>query len=103
MFAIVEFAGKQVKVSQDQIIEVPKLDGNVGDVIESDKVLMMSKANNLQLGTPYVSAAYVKATIYAHDRTKKTIASIYKRRKQYKRTWGFRRDFTLLKITELST
>lgn len=100
MFAIVEFTGHQVTVEKDMLIEVPRMDGNVGDEIESDKVLFFQKDTDVKIGNPYLPSAKVKATIYAQDRTKKTIARIYKRRKQYKKTWGFRRDFTLLKIVD---
>ena len=103
MYAIVEFAGSQVKIEKDQIIEVPKINGSVGDEITSDKVLFMKSDTDSKIGTPYIDSGAVKATIYAQDRTKKTVASIYKRRKQYKKSWGFRREFTLLKITSINS
>lgn len=102
MYAIVEFAGQQVKVEETKLVEVPRMEGNVGDAVESDKVLFSHNDNDIIVGYPYIKSAKVTATIYAQDRTKKTVASIYKKRKQYKKSWGIRRDFTLLKINTIS-
>lgn len=101
MYAIVDFLGKQIKVEKDEIIKIPHMDGQVGEKIESDKVLLFHHEKGTKIGTPYVDSAKVLATIYAQDRNKKTVAGVYKRRKQYKKSWGFREQFTLIKITDL--
>ena len=51
MKAIIETGGKQYYVSEGTVIYVEKLDGNEGDKVVFDKVLM---ANGV-VGNPYVS------------------------------------------------
>ena len=52
MKAIIETGGKQYYVSEGTVIYVEKLDGNEGDKVVFDKVLM---ANGV-VGNPYVSS-----------------------------------------------
>lgn len=99
MYAIAEFMGKQIKIEENMLVEIPFTNGEVGDTIETDRVLLIQDNNGVKVGNPYIPSAKVSAVIYAHDKTKKSVGRIYKRRKQFKRTWGFRRDFTLIKIT----
>ncbi|MFM8849841.1 MAG: bL21 family ribosomal protein, partial [Cytophagales bacterium] len=40
MYAIVEIAGKQFKVSKDQYIYAPKMEGETGLAVSFDKVLL---------------------------------------------------------------
>ena len=42
MYAIVETGGKQYRAAQGDILEVEKLDGEVGSTITLNKVLMIS-------------------------------------------------------------
>ncbi len=101
MFAIVEISGSQLRVEPDSIVKAPSIKGNVGDTLEYSSVLMYNKDNEVKIGTPYVDAK-VKVEIFAQNRGKKQFARIYKRRKQYKKSWGFRVPSTLLKVTEIS-
>ncbi len=101
MIAIVKIAEKQYKVSPDALVRVPRLHEDVGKTLEYDTVLFVEKDGEVSVGAPYVPSARVSATVFAHDKTKKRRASVYKRRKQYKRTWGFREHFTILKIQKV--
>ncbi len=101
MIAIVKIAGKQFKVSPDALVRVPRLREELGKTLEYDTVLFVEKEGVVSVGSPYVPSARVSATVFAHDRTKKQRASVYKRRKQYRRTWGFRENFTILKVKEV--
>lgn len=101
MIAIVKIAGKQFKVSPDALVRVPRLREDVGKTVEYDTVLFIEKDGEVSVGTPYIPSVRVSATVFAHDRTKKHRASVYKRRKQYKRTWSFREHFTILKVQKV--
>ncbi len=101
MYAIIRTGGKQIKVSPGDIIEVEKLTANEGDEITLAEVLLTSKDDSIQIGTPLVPETAVKATVLAHGRGKKVIVFKLKRRKQYRRKHGHRQDYTRLRIEEI--
>ena len=102
MYAIVEIGGHQFKVVQDQEIFVLKLDGNAGDKVNFDKVLMVSGDTGISVGTPTVSGSSVSATIVEHAKGDKVIVFKKKRRKGYKVKNGFRQSFTKVKIDTIA-
>ncbi len=46
MIAVVKTGGKQYKISEGDVIQVEKLDGQVGETINLDKVLMSESRLN---------------------------------------------------------
>ncbi len=102
MYAIVDIAGKQFKVSKGDQINVPKLDGKAGKDIQFDKILLVSDGDKVTVGNPLVSNASVKAKIEEFGREKKIIVFKKKRRKGYQVTRGHRQDFTTLTIKTIS-
>lgn len=102
MFAIVEISGSQLRVEPGSIVKAPSIKGNVGDILEYDTVLMYQNQAEVKIGQPYVDTARIKVEIFAQDKGKKHYARIYKRRKQYKKSWGYRTPATLLKVSEIS-
>lgn len=89
-------------MTPDALVKVPKLQEAVGAAVQYDTVLLIEKDGAVSVGNPFVASAKVSATVFAHDRTKKTRGHIYTRRTQFKKTWGFRESFTLLKVTGIS-
>ena len=102
MYAIVEIGGHQFKVVQDQEIFVLKLDGNAGDKVNFDKVLMLSGDAGTKIGAPTISGSSVSATIVEHQKGDKVIVFKKKRRKGYKVKNGFRASFTKVKIDAIA-
>jgi len=102
MYAIVDIAGKQFKVSKGEQINVPKLPEKAGKNVEFDKVLLVSDGDKITVGTPVVGSASVKAKIEDFDREKKVIVFKKKRRKGYQKTQGHRQDFTTLTIKDIA-
>jgi len=99
MYAIVGVAGKQFKMTPDQVIRVPLMaETEAGQKVTLDNVLMISDGQEIAVGTPTVSGASVQAEVVKHGRTKKQLAAVYKKRKDYRRRWGFRAEFTELKV-----
>jgi len=104
MYAIVDIAGKQFKVSKDQNVQVPKLDTEVGKSVEFDKVLLVSDdKGKVSVGQPTVKGAKVKAKVvdFGHDR--KVVVFKKKRRKGYRVKRGHRQDHTNLLIQSISS
>jgi len=101
MYAIIQTGGKQYKVSPGDELRVEKLDGNPGDFITFDQILMVVDKDNIKLGKPYLEDSKVKARIIRHGKDRKIIVFKYKRRKNYKRKKGHRQHYTLVRIEEI--
>lgn len=101
MYAIVEIAGKQFKVSQDQQLYTPLLDVEAGKAITFDQVLLVEDGEDVTIGTPTVTGAKVTGKILDHVRGDKIIVFKKKRRKGYKKTQGHRQDYTKVLIESI--
>ena len=100
MYAIITTGGKQYKVSQDDIINVEKLDANVGDKINLD-VMMLVDGDKVTNGNPLVKNAEVVAEVLSHGKEDKIVVFKYKAKKNYRRKQGHRQPFTALKIVSV--
>ncbi len=94
MHAVVRTGGKQLRVSPGQAIRVEKLDGEVGERIELDEVLMVTGEGDSRIGTPLLSGVKVVGTITAQERAPKITVFKMKRRKGYRRKQGHRQYYT---------
>lgn len=102
MFAIVEIAGLQYKVEQDQKLFVNRLAGEKGDKITFDKVLMTVNGETTTIGAPAVNGITVDAEIVDHVKADKVIIFKKKRRKGYKVKRGHRQSLTQIVITGIT-
>ena len=94
MYAIVEIAGQQFKVEQDQQIFVHRLEAEEGSKIDFDKVLLMDDAGKINVGAPVIKGAKVTAKVLEHLKGDKVIVFKKKRRKGYKVKNGHRQPIT---------
>jgi large subunit ribosomal protein L21 len=101
MYAVVKTGGKQYRVNAGERIEVEKLDGQPGDTVELDQVLLLGEGEAVAIGAPLVAGARVKAEILDQDRHSKVLIFKYKRRKRYRRKNGHRQPFTALRIVDI--
>ncbi len=102
MYAIVDIAGKQFKVTQDQFVYTPKMEGEEGASVEFDKVLLVDNDGKVEVGAPTVKGAKVSGKILGHVKGDKVIVFKKKRRKGYKKRNGHRQDFTKVLIEGIS-
>lgn len=100
--AIIKTGGKQYRVETGTVLRVEKLDAEVGASIEIPEVLLVGRGGEVKIGTPLLSGAKVSAEVCAHGRGKKLIGMKFRRRKNYKKKWGHRQDYTELKITGIT-
>ncbi|MCB9203069.1 MAG: 50S ribosomal protein L21 [Flavobacteriales bacterium] len=100
MFAIVEIAGLQYKVEKDQKLFVNRLQGDAGDSLNFDKVLLKSDGK-VTLGAPTIEGASVEAKILDHVKGDKVIVFKKKRRKGYRVKNGHRQQYTQIQIVSL--
>lgn len=101
MFAIVEIAGLQYKVGQDQKLFVNRLKGDVGSKVTFDKVLLTVNGATT-IGAPAVSGITVDAEIINHLKADKVIVFKKKRRKGYEKKNGHRQSLTQIQITGIT-
>ena len=101
MYAIVRTGGKQYQVTSGDQLRVEKLNGNIGDTVELNDVLLVANDGNIQIGQPLVANAKVVATIAEQGRSKKVIVFKKKKRKGFRLKNGHRQSYTALKIQEI--
>jgi large subunit ribosomal protein L21 len=105
MFAVIKTGGKQYRVSPTDTITIEKLDGEAGDAVSFDQVLLVGGADGAEpaLGAPLVAGATVAGEIVGQTRGDKVIAFKKRRRKNSKRKRGHRQSLTMVKITDILT
>ncbi len=101
MYAIVEIAGKQYKVSKGQYIYAPKMEGEAGAAVSFDKVLLTDADGSVQVGAPTVMGVRVDGRILEHVKGDKVIVFKKKRRKGYAKRNGHRQQFTKVQIENI--
>ena len=101
MYAVVETGGKQYRVKSGDTVRVERLEGEVGQEITLENVLMSGEGDKVKCGSPYLSGASVKAKIVEQHRTRKVIVFKFKRRKGYRVKRGHRQHYTALRIEDI--
>src|SRR6516162_5155465 len=100
MFAVIKTGGRQYRVVPDDVLEVGKIAGDVGTIVQLGEVLVLGGDTPL-FGTPAVAGASVAAEVLQHKRGPKVIAFKKRRRKNSRRKRGYRDELTVLRITEI--
>lgn len=100
MFAIVEIAGKQFKVKQGDVLEVPKLKGaKEGSKVKIDEILLRSDGKKTDIGKPDVAGSQVELLVKEHGKAAKIRIFKKKAKKRYERTQGHRQPYSLVEVT----
>ena len=100
MFAVIKTGGRQYRVIPDDVLEIGKIAGDVGTIVQLDEVLMLG-GDAPVLGLPTVAGATVAAEVLQHKRGPKIISFKKRRRKNSRRKRGYRDEITVLRITEI--
>jgi large subunit ribosomal protein L21 len=102
MYAVIKTGGKQYRVAAGEKIKVEQIAADVGQEITIDQVLAVGGGSDLQVGTPLVSGAIVKATVVAHGKHDKVRIFKMRRRKHYQKRQGHRQGYTELEISAVN-
>jgi large subunit ribosomal protein L21 len=102
MFAVIKTGGRQYRVVPDDVLEIGKIAGDVGTIVQLGEVLLVGGESPV-LGAPLVAGASVAAEVLQHKRGPKVISFKKRRRKNSKRKRGYRDEITVLRITEILT
>jgi large subunit ribosomal protein L21 len=100
MFAVIKTGGRQYRVVPDDVLEIGKIEGQVGTIVQLGEVLVLGRDTPV-LGTPTVPGASVAAEVLHHKRGPKVIAFKKRRRKNSRRKRGYRDELTVLRVTEI--
>jgi large subunit ribosomal protein L21 len=100
--AIIETGGMQFPVAEGNTVDIPLMDGKVGDKVIFDRVLFATKGEDKLVGTPTVPDATVEGEIITQDREDKITVFHFKRRTKYRRKTGHRQHYTRVKITGMA-
>jgi len=103
MFAVIRTGGKQYRVAPNDIIEIEKIAGKPGDIVELSEVILLGGDGGPKTGSPTIAGALVAAEVIEQRRADKIVVFKKKRRKNYRRTKGHRQALTALRITEILT
>ena len=101
MYAIVNIAGQQFKVSENQNLYVHRLANDEGSSVEFNNVLFVDNDGKIKIGSPTVSGASVKAKVLSHLKGDKVIVFKKKRRKGYRLKRGHRQYLTRIQIESI--
>ncbi len=103
MYAIVEIAGQQFKVVQDQKLFVHRLADKEGAKVSFDKIYLLDDGKKVTLGAPVITGASVEAKVVSHLKGNKVIVFKKKRRKGYRVKNGHRQALTELVIEKIKS
>jgi len=98
MYALVDILGKQYKVEQGALLKVDHLPQEPGSAVEFSSVLLVSDGASTKIGSPYVSGVSVRAVVESHGRGRKLVFGKYKKKKNYRRRYGHRQEYSLIKV-----
>lgn len=101
MFAVVKIGSAQYKVVVGDEIDVPLMEGAVGESVTFPDVLLVSENEKTKIGTPRVVGAKVKATVVLHFKGEKVDVRRFKSKVRERRHVGFRPQLTKLRITDI--
>jgi large subunit ribosomal protein L21 len=107
-YAVIQTGGKQYLVSEDQELDIEKIDKKKGAKITFKDVLLVKgslprqKKGNIKIGTPFVKGAKVEAKIIDQFKDKKIRVAKFKAKSRYRRVKGHRQQLTKIKISKIS-
>ena len=100
-FAIIETGGKQYKVSASKILEIEKIDAEVGKTLKFKNVLLLNDDKNTEVGNPNIEGASVEAKLLENVKDR-TILVFHKRRRKHSRNKnGHSQRHSKIQITKI--
>jgi large subunit ribosomal protein L21 len=101
MYAVIRTGGKQYRVETGQTLTVERLEGEPGDVVDLEVVMLVDGAEIL--ATPsQLGSAQVQAKVVEDRKGPKIHGFTYKNKSNQRKRWGHRQRLTLLEITGVS-
>lgn len=99
MFAIIETGGKQYRVNEGDVLDVERLDAEIGSTVDL-KVLMTGEGEQIAAGAA-AEGKSVKATVVRQFKAPKVVVFKYKAKKNVRKKQGHRQLYTRIKIDKI--
>lgn len=101
MYAVIESGGKQYRVELGSEFAVERLDGEPGQTIEIDQVLLVADGDETAIGRPVVENARVSLSVVRQDRAEKLIVFKYRPKARTRVKKGHRQQQTILRVSDI--
>jgi len=101
LYAVIETGGKQVKVTEGEIVHIERLPNEEASEVVFDRVLLCGEDGAVKIGTPYVEGAKVEAKVVKNGKSKKVVVFKYNAKKNYRRKQGHRQPYTRVQIEKI--
>jgi len=102
MYAIIETGGKQLRVSEGDVIRTDLIETEIGSSVTFDRVVLAADGNEVTIGTPAVAGATVTGTILRQAKDKKILVFRYKSKKRVRTLNGHRQRFAEVRIDKIA-
>jgi large subunit ribosomal protein L21 len=102
MYAIIADGGRQYRVEEGQEVNVDYRDVPKGSQVTFDRVLAVSGADGVKLGSPLLTGAAVQAEVLGVQFAEKIYIQKFRRRKNYRRRTGHRQMLTRVKVQSIT-
>lgn len=102
MYAVFEVSGNQYRAEVGDKVQVERIDHQVGDTVEIDRVLMVGDGDSVSVGTPMVAGAKVTAKVTEQGKGQKVIVFQYRiGGKRHRTNASHRQNYTWLQIEQI--
>ena len=101
MYAVILTGGKQYKVSEGDVLDIEKLDAEIGSTVDFD-VLFVCDGSKIVTEASELANAKVSGEIIDQFKGQKQLVFKFRKRKGYKKLKGHRQQLTKVKITGVS-
>jgi large subunit ribosomal protein L21 len=102
MYAIIETGGKQLRVSEGDVIRTDLIETEIGSSVTFDRVILAANGDDVTIGTPAVSGASVTGTVLRQAKDKKILVFRYKSKKRVRTLNGHRQRFAEIRIDKIA-
>jgi large subunit ribosomal protein L21 len=102
MYAVIRTGGKQYKVQAGDVLQVDKLEQNLGTEFDINDILMVG-GESTHVGQPLVKGAKVTVVVTKQAKTRKQIVFKKKRRQGYRKFATHKQEFTELFVKAITS
>jgi large subunit ribosomal protein L21 len=98
MYAVVELAGRQYRVSPGDELFVEKLAVEAGSELKLPVLLLSDDSGTVTVGKPLVEGKQITAQVVGDQKGEKLVIFKYHPKKRYRKKTGHRQNYTKIKI-----
>ena len=100
-YAVIAISGTQLKVRVGERFEIEKIEGEKGDKVEVEEVLLVSDGENITVGKPYIKDMKVVLEVKSQLRGDKIDGFKYKAKSRYRKRYGYRSHLTRIIVKSI--